>query len=170
MSIKENFNNPRIDYSTKYNNPPAKSFETRNVNITFIKPLTPGQPGPNFPIDKICYCKNSEHLINECRKLAYRQSLQGSMGQPPGNNREINNVNNPGNAVRVSEIVGGSRDAGQTGRRLEMKIMRSQESTMSSPARINKIIKSSLTLVITLSSTNLTSKCMFMLDSGADVM
>jgi len=128
------FNNPRVDYAGKSNNSPEKTIETRSFPAPFIKPLTPGQPGPNSPPEKFCrYCKTPGHLINECRKLAYRQSL-GSSGQPPGNNRDVNNVNNPGNALRISEIPSGSRDAGQPGRRPETKIVRFQEPLTNSPA------------------------------------
>jgi len=86
VNVNKPFNNPRVDYAAKPNNPPEKSLETRNVNTPFIKPLAPGQPGPNFPIEKICrYCRTPGHLINEFRKLAYRQSLQS----PPDNLRVI---------------------------------------------------------------------------------
>jgi len=134
VNVNKPFNNPRVDYTAKQNSPPERSFETRSVNSPFIKPLTPGQPGPNSPTEKVCrYCKIPGHLVNECRKLAYRQSLQNSSGQPPGNNREIINAH-PGNALRISEIDSGSRDAGQTGRRPETKIVRFQEPIVSSPA------------------------------------
>jgi len=133
VNVNKSFNNPRVDYTARSNNPPEKHYEARNVNPPFIKPLTPGQPGPNTPIEKVCrYCKTPGHLIDECRKLAYRRSLQSSSAQPPGNNRETSN--NPGNALRISEMESGSRDAGQTGRRPEAKVVRFQEPTTSSHA------------------------------------
>ncbi|XP_011860867.1 PREDICTED: uncharacterized protein LOC105558005 [Vollenhovia emeryi] len=37
----------------------------------FIKPLIPGQPGPNFPTTKVCYyCKAPGHFKNQCQKYA----------------------------------------------------------------------------------------------------
>ena len=52
----------------------------------WIKPLVPGQPGPNSPT--VCrYCKNPGHEINACRKLAYRNAMQNSgnaEGRPSG--------------------------------------------------------------------------------------
>jgi len=133
VNINRSFNNPRVDYATKQNNHSEKTIETRSTNAPFIRPPTSGQPGPNSPTEKICrYCRTPGHLINECRKLAYRQSIQNS-GQPPGNNRGIANVN-PGNASRISEIDSGNRDANQTGRRPETKVVRFQEPATSSPA------------------------------------
>jgi len=129
-NVNKPFNNPRVDYTAKQSNPPEKTIETRSLPVQFIKPLTPGQPGPNFPVEKICrYCKIPGHLINECRKLAYRQSLQ-----LPGNNRDVANASHPENALRISEIPSGSRDASQAGRRPETKIVRFQESLTNSPA------------------------------------
>lgn len=47
----------------------------------WIRPLVPGQPGPNSP--GVChYCKAPGHRIAECRKLAYRNAV-GT--QPSGN-------------------------------------------------------------------------------------
>jgi len=127
VNVNKSFNNARVDYTAKHNNPSEKSLEAQNVNTPFIK------PSPNFLIEKVYrYCRTSGHLINECRKLAYRQSLQGSSEQFPDNNRGINNVNNPGNAVRISEIDSSIRDVGQMGRRPEMKIVRFQKLTTSS--------------------------------------
>jgi len=135
VNVNKPFNNPRVDYAVKQSNPPEKPFEARSTNVPFIKPLIPGQPGPNSPIEKFCrYCKTPGHLINECRKLAYRQSLQGSSGQPPGNNRVTANVSDPGNALRISEIDSGNRDASQTGRRPETKTVRFQEPQLNPPA------------------------------------
>jgi len=131
-NVNKPFNNPRVDYTAKPNSSPEKPYEVRNANSPFIKPLTPGQPGPNTPTEKVCrYCKIPGHLIDECRKLAYRRSLQSSSAQPPGNSRETSS--NPGNALRISEIESGSRDAGQTGRRPEAKIVRFQEPLTNSP-------------------------------------
>jgi len=135
VNISKPFNNPRVDYTAKQSNPTERTIETRSSPVPFIKPLTPGQPGPNSPVEKVCrYCKTPGHLINECRKLAYRQSLQGSSGQPPGNNRDVASASHPGNALRISEIPSGSRDAGQTGRRPETKIVRFQEPSTNAPA------------------------------------
>jgi len=134
VNVNKPFNNPRVDYATKQPNSPGKTFEARNTSTPFTRPLNPGQPGPNSPVENICrYCKTPGHLIDECRKLAYRRATQNSSGQPPGNNRGIVNIN-PGNASRISEIDSGSRDANQTGRRPETKIVRFQEPTTSSPA------------------------------------
>lgn len=59
----------------------------KNPNSTprpWIKPLIPGQPGPNSP--DICrYCKFPGHDISNCKKLAYRNSVQntGNSGSRP---------------------------------------------------------------------------------------
>jgi len=112
VNVSKPFNNPRVDYTTK--NIPEKTFEARKPNVPFIKPLIPGQLGPNAPAEKICrYCKTPGHLISECRKLAYRQSIQNLSEQPPGN-RNISNIN-PGNALRIPDVDSGSRDANLTG-------------------------------------------------------
>jgi len=76
VNVNKPYNNPRVDYTAKHNDSSEKSFETQKVNTPFIKSLNPGQPDPNFPIEKVCrYCRTPGHLINECQKLAYRQSL-----------------------------------------------------------------------------------------------
>lgn len=45
----------------------------------WIRPLIPGVPGPNSP-DVCRYCKYPGHNLNECRKLAFRNSLAQNAG------------------------------------------------------------------------------------------
>jgi len=129
-SYKSNIS-PRADFSTKPGPPqtfvnynPQSSTQpqfSRNNTTPFIKPLIPGQPGPNYPAEKICrYCKTTGHLIDECRKLAYRRSIENnpSTSQPypstpqPSNN----NANNSGNPQGVPAMSGARRNDTPTGR------------------------------------------------------
>ncbi|EFN60886.1 hypothetical protein EAG_09273 [Camponotus floridanus] len=95
---------PRADFTkppqpinqTPSNNP--QQVLPRTSATPFIKPLIPGIPGPNFPAWKICrYCKAPRHLIDECRKLAYRRSVENNPSQSSTNNVQ----SNPGNAQSV---------------------------------------------------------------------
>ena len=115
---------PRVDFPTrtpidrKYEPFSRPSYPTPS-NVPFVKPLVPGQLGPNVPNEKFCkYCKHPGHLINECRKLAYRQSFIN----PPGTAGY-----KPGNATSVPDIHGVRRDASQIGRQIEPKTVRFQE-------------------------------------------
>ena len=55
---------------------------TDAVPRPFIKPLVPGQPGPNSPNCR--YCKSPGHDISTCRKLAYKnQSGSGNADGRP---------------------------------------------------------------------------------------
>lgn len=134
---------PRVDLPPKSNNPPDRYNETRphNIipnssnlnrapNLPFIKPLLPGQPGPNFPTEKMCrYCKNPGHLIDECRKLAYRQSNQNVPGPSGQGQATISKLeNNQGNAVSIP-VSGVHRDANQSGRPILPRAVRFQETT-----------------------------------------
>lgn len=57
-------------------NPPMQIL--RRAPNPFIKPLIPGKPGPNAPVGNSCrYCKSGGHLIGNCAKLQYRNSMQG---------------------------------------------------------------------------------------------
>lgn len=71
--------------------PPAQIL--RRLPNPFIKPLVPGQPGPNIPIINFCrYCKSDGHAINNCAKLQYRNSMQnqaGSSGQAPAPSKQV---------------------------------------------------------------------------------
>lgn len=81
-------------------------FVAGNVNnryVPFIRPLIPGQAGPNAPRERICfYCKNPGHFANECQKLAERRSATQEQ-------------NNAGNAASVPVTSGVRRDAPQIG-------------------------------------------------------
>jgi len=138
---------PRIDPNSKYNNSLNQYAELRPNNTTstpsqspnvpfikatsFIKPLVPGQPGPNYP-EKICrYCKNPGHLINDCRKLAYKRSLlDGSSSS--GQERVENNII-PGKEERVPANDGAHRNASPTGRPILAKTVKFQEITNMTP-------------------------------------
>jgi len=61
-----------------FNTPPRNQTQQ-----PYVKPLIPGQPGPNFPATKICnYCKTPGHFMKDCRKLAYRKTLEQNPLQP----------------------------------------------------------------------------------------
>lgn len=133
--IKPNFV-PRVDSPARNINspdsrsePPPRPPISKSPNVPFIKPLVPGQPGPNSPGIKICkYCKNAGHLISECRKLAYRRSLE-NVSETPGQM--------PGNATGVPENRGVHRDANQIGRQTDPKTVRFQQPLTHTPASPN---------------------------------
>lgn len=123
--IKPN-STPRVDFPAR--NPTTTDHRSdtynhskfqRPSNQPFIKPLIPGQLGPNFPNAKVCkYCKNPGHLINECRKLAYRRSLENISGATE---------QMPGNSMSVSENQAAHRNADQIERPIPTKIVRFQQ-------------------------------------------
>lgn len=127
-SYKSN-TSPRADFSnnlgpsrsfTNHTNYPQQSTQPptpQNTTTPFIKPLIPGRPGPNYPVEKICrYCKNPGHLINECRKLAYRQSVENNPSTSRSFNNDNNNTSIPGNSQSVPVISGVRRSDVQPGR------------------------------------------------------
>lgn len=88
-------------------NPPIQII--RKTPNPFIKPLIPGQPGPNTSINNFCrYCKSEGHLINNCAKLQYRNSMQGKAGLS-GQASASSNV--PGNETRLPVIGDVRREA-----------------------------------------------------------
>lgn len=93
-------------------------------NIPFIKPLIPGQFGPNSPSLQTChYCKTPGHFIADCQKLAYKRSLTENVGPS-----DQININTPsGNLTRVSITDDVRRDASQTGRRNQGNSVRFSE-------------------------------------------
>jgi len=122
-SYKSNFS-PRADFLNRPVNPqpftnynPQSSTQpqfSRNSTTPFIKPLIPGKPGPNYPAEKICrYCKTTGHLIDECRKLAYRRSFENN---PSTSQPYNNNANNSGNLQNVPSTSGARRNDIPTGR------------------------------------------------------
>lgn len=102
-----------VTYNTRTPNAPRLLSEpSTNVprNTPIIKPLVPGQPGPNYP-EKICYyCKAPGHFIRDCQKLIYKNKDERSP-----RTYVVDNQRNAGNA---SSVPGTSvhRDANQTGR------------------------------------------------------
>lgn len=50
-----------------------------------IRPLIPGQPGPNFPQNTCKYCKAPGHDISACRKLAYKNAQPTLSGNAKSN-------------------------------------------------------------------------------------
>lgn len=58
---------------------PKSILKNPNTSVPrpWIKPLIPGQHGPNSP-DVCKYCKFPGHDISSCRKLAYRNAMQNS--------------------------------------------------------------------------------------------
>ena len=78
------------------------------------------------PVSK--YCKDSGHLIDECRKLAYRRSVQGRYENNPSQqlpsnisgpkqNQNVQNLltKSPGNAESVPAINGARPNAAVIG-------------------------------------------------------
>lgn len=131
---------PRVDLPRATNNPSSSqqpsTANPRTPNVPyykggpFIKPLVPGQPGPNYPEVKICrYCKTPGHLINECRKLAYRQAYLRDATGP-----SIGSDNLSGNAPSVPGTSGVHPNASQSGRQTPPRVVRFQEPTEKSPA------------------------------------
>lgn len=125
--IRSTLPSPRVD--TPVNQPRSTQSISQptaasSSNPPFIRPLVPGQPGPNSPSSNICrYCKTPGHHISDCRKLAYRRSLQERFSSA--------NTSNPGNATSVPEANGVRRDANQTGRPQQIlpRTVRFQEGT-----------------------------------------
>jgi len=77
----QNFSNN----NSRLNNPNQNQVQNQTQQ-PYVKPLIPGQPGPNFPSTKICkYCKTPGHFMNECRKLAYRRTFN----QPQSSAQQI---------------------------------------------------------------------------------
>lgn len=79
---------PRADNTARQPTILQRSQTPNSIPASFIKPLIPGQPGPNTPQPSCRYCKRSGHIISECRKLQYRnsQSNQENTKSDPGNN------------------------------------------------------------------------------------
>lgn len=110
---------PRADFSRETNASTNNNLynplnsQSHTSNVPFIKPLIPGQPGPNYPTFKVCnYCKNPGHVISECRKLAYKRSTEGTTlnPSPPYNRQKTGNLQD----VPISNDV--RRNESQTGR------------------------------------------------------
>lgn len=88
---------PRADTTSLTTNNIAQPTNQRS-SAPLIKPLIPGQPGPNAPESNTCrYCKKFGHLIDDCRKLAYKRSLQNA--SIPITSISNNNAGS-GNAIR----------------------------------------------------------------------
>lgn len=108
-----------INSNTNY--PPQSIL--RRPQAPFIKPLIPGQPGPNAPSSIMCrYCKTEGHYLNDCKKLQYRNSMQyraDTSNQVPQSNQQPSSSNaDSGNAKRAPVMNDVHRDAtDQTGRR-----------------------------------------------------
>lgn len=98
--------------SSNFVNTPPEQSVTASRSTPFIKPLVPGQSGPNYTNGICFYCKNPGHLMKDCRKLAYRRAMEDKSRTPNSGNREIS-----GNATSVP-VTGVRRDAAQTGRPL----------------------------------------------------
>ena len=101
-SVNKSFNTSQSTPMPKADNPQRASAGPS----PFIRPLTPGQPGPNSP--KTCfYCKSPGHFMSECRKFAYRQRMERAAEGAPINS---------GNAESVPGPSGVHRDATPPGR------------------------------------------------------
>lgn len=75
-------NNSRVSNTVRFTDE-QPTYKPRNA--PFIKPLIPGQSGPNGPI-RVCFnCKAPGHFIRECPKLAYR--TRGFEGESRNNNQ-----------------------------------------------------------------------------------
>lgn len=105
---REKFHSPRAPVEHKppradtYQLPPVKILtRPSDAPRPFIRPLIPGQPGPNSP--NVCrYCKFPGHDISACRKLAYKNAQQSS-----------------GNVQKYPESTGANQGTSQITQRLE---------------------------------------------------
>lgn len=99
----------RADVSKVPNAPKDTSEQIhRSTGIApFVKPLIPGQPGPNYP-EKVCYyCKAPGHFMKDCRKLAYKNVSTGNAASVPvtGVRRDATPVGRPSmNIMTVQEV------------------------------------------------------------------
>lgn len=117
---------PKLSPETSNNFTPRSILQRpkQPSEIPFIKPLIPGQPGPNRPSPPVChYCKLPGHFIADCQKLAYKRSLNENSG-PVG--RTNDNIPT-GNATRVSVNDGVRRDADSSGRQNQTNTVRFSE-------------------------------------------
>lgn len=110
--------NPNISFPI---NPSPRSILQRPQE-PFIKPLIPGQPGPNAPADDSCrYCKQAGHFIDNCQKLAYKRSLE-SRENATANKPAVRSENFSGNANRVPVSNDVRRDAEPVGRPIQKTV------------------------------------------------
>lgn len=102
-------------------NPSPRSILQRPQE-PFIKPLIPGQPGPNAPVDNSCrYCKQTGHFIDNCQKLAYKRSLE-SRENATADKPAVRSENFSGNANRVPVSNDVRRDAEPVGRPIQKTV------------------------------------------------
>lgn len=96
---------PRQSDNVKRND--GISAQPQILQRSFIKPLIPGQPGPNFPT-KVChFCKTPGHFMRECRKFAYQQRIEQAQ-QPQLIHHDSGNAKSvPTPDARRSEISQG---------------------------------------------------------------
>lgn len=113
---------PRADTTTLTTSNNTQSANQRPF-APLIKPLIPGQPGPNAPESNTCrYCKKLGHLIDDCRKLAYKRSLQNASTP----NTILNNNAGSGNANRNPVTSDAPRGASQDERHIPTTTARYQ--------------------------------------------
>lgn len=87
--------------------------------VPFIKPLVPGQPGPNTPATLTCYyCKTPGHLMANCRKLAYRNQVNAQ--ENIHKNIAVQKPNEKGNDDRAPTKYDVQRDTTEKGRHQAM--------------------------------------------------
>lgn len=102
-------------------NPSPRSILQRPQE-PFIKPLIPGQPGPNAPLSNSCrYCKQAGHLIDNCQKLAYKRNLESRESATVDKNA-VRPENFSGNANRIPVPNDVRRDAEPIGRPMQKTV------------------------------------------------
>lgn len=128
-SRKQNTNcrfSPPFRADTPFNRPSAPNRASESGlnsprSAPVIKPLVPGQPGPNYPGVICFYCKTPGHVMKNCYRLAYKNKIN----EENATKRVLFKQGDSGNAMSIPE-VGVRRDANQTGRP-STSIMISQE-------------------------------------------
>ena len=111
----------RADPTYVTQRPPQNSSNNNSRDNTlqqtqqpYVRSLIPGQARPNFPATKICnYCKTPGHFMNECRKLAYRRTLERNSPQPSTSYKPSNQGNSQG-----VPMIGVRRNETQEGRQV----------------------------------------------------
>lgn len=96
----------------------APTYQILRKPLTpFIKPLVPGQSGPNAPSLLECrYCKKPGHILANCRKLAFKNAQSSLSPNYAGQTQPTNDGNISGNILRVPEQIGVDQNATSTGR------------------------------------------------------
>lgn len=105
-SMPNNFSN---NYRKQSDQQPPPTLQ-RNPNRPFIKPLIPGQPGPNFPTKVCFYCKTPGHFMKDCRRYAYNLRMEQNQRSAPIPQDQGNSHSVPATDARRSEMIQGRQN------------------------------------------------------------